>query len=186
MFTPRAKKPFISVRETVVFAMLGAVMFCSKIIMEALPNIHLLGVFTMVFTLCYGVKALVPIYVYVFLNGAYSGFDLWWMPYLYIWTILWGVTMLLPKKMPLKVAAVVYPVVCALHGVAFGVLYAPAQALMFGFSYKQTVAWVLAGLPFDLLHMGGNLAVGLLILPLCALIVRADKGASKARLPKNI
>ena len=35
--------------------------------------------------------------------------------------------MLLPKNMPRKAAAVVYPLVCALHGLAFGTLYAPCR-----------------------------------------------------------
>ena len=86
-----------------VFAMLGTIMFCSKIIMEVLPNIHLLGMFTMTYTVVFRKKALLPIYVYVFLNGLYAGFDVWWLPYLYIWTILWGITMLLPKRMPLSI-----------------------------------------------------------------------------------
>ena len=37
--------------EIVIFAMLGTLMFCSKIIMEAIPNVHLLGMFTIVYTL---------------------------------------------------------------------------------------------------------------------------------------
>ena len=153
-------------REMVLFAMLGALMFASKIIMEALPNIHLLGMLTMTYTIVFRVNALKPLYVYVLLNGIFAGFDVWWIPYLYIWTILWGITMLLPKRMPKKLAMVVYPLICALHGMAFGVLYAPAQALFYGFDFQQTVAWIIAGLPFDLLHCLGDLAAGFLILPL--------------------
>ena len=33
-------------RETAIFAMLGAVMYASKLVMELAPNIHLLGTFT--------------------------------------------------------------------------------------------------------------------------------------------
>ena len=165
----------LPIREIVVFAMLGAIMFTSKIIMEAIPNIHLLGMLTMVYTLVYRKKALYPIYVYVLLNGLFAGFNLWWVPYLYIWTILWGITMLLPRRMPRAVAAIVYPAVCCLHGLAFGILYAPAQALMFGLSFKQALTWVLAGSPFDLLHGLGNLVAGLLILPLSTLLGRLDK-----------
>lgn len=145
-------------------------MFCSKILMEFLPNIHLLGMFTMVFTLVFRQKALIPIYVYVLMNGLYAGFNLWWVPYLYIWTILWGVTMLLPKAMPTKIACVVYPVICCLHGLLYGTLYAPAQALMFGLDLRQTIAWIIAGLPWDAVHGVGNLVAGLLILPLTALL----------------
>jgi len=146
--------------------MLGTLMFCSKIIMEALPNIHLLGMLTMVYTLVLRKKALVPIYIYVIINGLYGGFSMWWVPYLYIWTILWGVTMLLPKNMPKKVTCIVYPVICGLHGFLFGILYSPAQGLMFGLDFEQLIAWIVAGLPFDAVHGAGNFIAGLLIVPL--------------------
>ena len=155
--------------------MLAAIMFCSKLLMEALPNIHLLGTLTVVYTLVYRRRALIPIYLYVLLNGVYAGFSLWWFPYLYIWTLLWGAIMLLPKRMPKKVGAVVYPIVSALHGLAYGTLYAPAQALMFHFNFTQTLAWIAAGFTFDLLHWIGNLVLGLFILPLTVLLKRLDK-----------
>ncbi len=153
-----------------MFAMLGSLMFCSKIIMEALPNIHLLGMFTMVFTVVFRIKALIPLYIFVILNGLYGGFSLWWMPYLYIWTILWGITMLLPQKMPRRFAMLVYPCVCALHGLAFGLLYAPAQALLFHLDFREMLLWVASGVPFDIMHGIGNLCAGMLILPLAELL----------------
>ena len=152
--------------ELVLFALLGSLMFCSKVVMELIPNIHLLGMLTMCYTLLFRAKALLPIYVYVILNGLYAGFALWWYPYLYIWTILWAIAMLLPRKMPRKVAFVVYPLVCGIHGLLFGILYAPVQALMFGLNFKQMLAWIAAGLPFDVIHGIGNFAAGFLILPL--------------------
>ena len=165
----------LTTRELVTFAMLGTLMFCSKIAMEALPNVHLLGMLTIVYTLVYRKKALIPIYIYVVLNGAFAGFNAWWVPYLYIWTVLWALTMLLPRDMPKGVAAVVYPLLCGLHGLAFGALYAPAQAIMFGLDLKGMLAWIVAGLPFDLIHGAGNFAVGLLILPLSALLAKLEK-----------
>ena len=162
----------ISVRETAIFAMLGALMYCSKIIMDALPNIHLLGMFTMTYTLVFRKKALIPIYIFVMITGLFGGFAAWWLPYLYIWAVLWGVTMLLPKNMPKKLAAVVYPGVCCLHGLLYGTLYAPAQALLFGLNFRQMLAWIVAGLPFDLVHGLGNLIAGLLIIPLTNLLNR--------------
>lgn len=172
--TQRAK-PFLSPFELVIFAVLGALMYCSKIIMEWAPNIHLLGMFTMTFTISYRAKGLIPIYVYVFLNGLFSGFSTWWIPYLYIWTVLWAATMLLPKKMPVKAAVFVYPVVCGLHGLLFGTLYAPVQALLFGFNLQQTLAWIAAGLPWDAIHAVSNFAAGFMILPLVKLIRKLDK-----------
>lgn len=166
-----SKKRGLTVLELVLFAMLGMIMFVSKIVMEFLPNIHLLGMLTMVYTLTFRTKALIPIYVYVLVNGLFAGFAPWWVPYLYIWTVLWGVTMLLPKQMPKKVACVVYPLVCGLHGLAFGILYAPAQALMYGLSWDATVAWVVAGwLWADPVMAIGNTLAGLLIVPMVELL----------------
>ena len=185
LFTPQAEKRknknnkkrngkvrALPLADLAVFSMFAALMFCSKQLMEFLPNIHLLGMFTMVLTVAYRKHALIPIYLYVILQGLYAGFSLWWMPYLYIWTVLWGITMLLPKKMPDRVAAVVYPIVCALHGLLYGILYAPAQALLFHLDFEQMLAWIGAGASFDVLHCVGNAVSGLLILPLSKLLFR--------------
>ena len=85
-----------------LFAALGTLMFVSKLIMEVLPNIHLLGMFTMAYTVVFRKKALIPIYVNVMLTGIYLGFSPWWVPYLYVWTVLWGITMLIPKSISPK------------------------------------------------------------------------------------
>ena len=162
-------------RELCIFAMLGSVMYISKMVMEALPNIHLLGVLTIVYTLVYRKRALIPIYIYVMMNGLFAGFNMWWLPYTYIWTILWGIVMLLPRNMPRKISIPLYAVICGIHGFAFGTLYAPAHALMYGFSFEQTVAWIVAGLPFDLIHGVSNMAIGLIIVPLSEIL----KGLSK-------
>lgn len=164
----------LTVKEIAIFSMLGALMFASKMLMEVAPNIHLLGVFTIAFTVVYRAKALYPIYIYVLLNGMFAGFGTWWIPYLYIWAVLWGVTMLLPKRMPKPVAVVVYSVVNALHGYGFGILYAPAQALLFGLSFKGMIAWIVAGFPFDVIHGTSNLICGLLIVPIVLVLRRLE------------
>ena len=175
----RWRRTSTRLRELIIFSMFAAMMFCSKLIMEGLPNIHPLGMFVMLLTVVYRFKALIPIYGYVAIQGVYSGFDVWWMPYLYIWTVLWGITMLLPKNMKPAVAAVVYPIVCGLFGLLFGVLYAPAQALVFGFTFKQTLAWIVTGLTFDAFHAAGNAAMGCLVLPLSAVLLKLEKSTRK-------
>ena len=176
-----SKKRKLSVAELTIFAMLGALMYCSKLIMEWAPNIHLLGMFIMVFTVVYRKKALIPIYIFVFMTGLFNGFSVWWIPYVYIWAVLWALTMLLPKKMPTAAKAVVYPLVCALHGFAYGTLYAPAQALMFGFNFEQTIAWILSGIPFDIIHGISNFAAGLMILPLVNLLAKLNQQLHRSR-----
>ena len=84
--------------------------------------------------------------------------------------------MLIPKKMPKPLSYVVYPLLCALHGLAFGVLYAPAQALILGYTFEETLAWIAYGLTIDIVHMVGNLFAGLLIVPTADLLRKLSKG----------
>lgn len=155
--------------------MLGSLMCASDYLMDILPNAHLIGVFTVAITVVFRFKALWTIYTYVFLLGLTSGFSLWWIPYLYVWAVLWGAVMLLPKNMPKKIAPIVYMIICALHGYLFGTLYAPAQAIMFGYNFNQTVAWVIAGIPADLIHGTSNLICGMLIYPMVTVLKKAVK-----------
>lgn len=160
----------LTIRETAVFGMLGAVMYASKLIMEAAPNIHLIGVFITAFTVVYRKKALYPIYIYVILCGIFGGFAAWWIPYLYVWTVLWGMVMLLPENLPKKWRPVIYMTVCAAHGFLFGTLYAPAQAILFGMNIRGMTAWILAGLPWDFIHGVSNFCCGILIVPIISVL----------------
>lgn len=168
-------KSHAKIKDMIIFAMLAALMFASKIAFEALPNIHPIAMFIMVFTVVYRVRALIPLYLFVLISGLYYGFSLWWIPYLYIWTVLWAVTMLLPRNMSAKAAVIVYPIVCGLFGLSYGTLYAPAQAIMFGYDFSTMLKWIASGLPFDAIHGLGNLGMGLLVYPLSKTLMRLEK-----------
>ena len=169
----------LSTREIVVFAMLGSVMYASKLLMEFAPNIHLLGTFIVAFTVVYRKKALYPIYIYVLLTGIFYGFATWWIPYLYLWTVLWGAVMLLPTKIPPKFQPLLYMTSCAAHGFLYGTLYAPAQALLYGLSFKGMVAWIIAGFPFDCIHGVSNFFCGILIVPIIKTLRFAERSMGK-------
>lgn len=165
----------LNLKEIAVFSLLGTVMFVSKNVMEFLPNIHLLATFIIVFTVVYRAKAFFPITVFIFLEGAYSGFGIWWIPYLYIWYVLFGVTLLLPKNMKPKIAVPVYMITAAMHGYLYGTLYAPFQAFAFGLSLKGMIAWIIAGLPYDFVHGTSNLICATLVLPLAKVLRSVDR-----------
>ncbi len=157
---------FKSLCRIAVFSLLGTMMYLSKLVMEFLPNIHILALLIITFTVVYRWRAIFPIIVFVMLTGLLNGFGVWWLPYLYIWLPLWAVALLLPKKMPAKIAVPVYMTVGALHGFLYGVLYAPAQALIFGLDFRGAIAWIISGIPFDIAHGIGNLLTCTLVLPL--------------------
>ncbi len=168
----------LKTRELALFGLIGALMYLSDVLFDMLPNVHLLGVFIVSSTVVFRKKALFPIYIYVLLTGVTSGFATWWIPYLYIWTVLWGFTMVLPKNIPKKICPAIYMGISALHGLLFGILYAPAQALLFGLNFKGMITWIIAGLPWDLVHGVSNLVCGLLICPVIKIfkLATTEKG----------
>ena len=167
----------LTIKELALFAMLGAMMFVSKLVFDVLPNIHLLGVFTVAFTVVYRQKALIPIYIFVALLGVVYGFPFWWYVHLYTWTLLWGAVMLLPKNMSPKVAPIIYLIVNGLHGFLYGVLYVPVQLIFFGSKTESIWLWLLQGIPFDLTHGISNLICGSLIMPIVLILKKAERFA---------
>ena len=177
----RSRKNLNRIISLAVFVMLGVIMFISDIMMDFLPNVHLVGVLTVVYTAVYRRGALIPIYIYAFLNGLFFGFGPWWVSYLYIWTILWGAAMLVPRGLGDRVKRVLYIVICTLHGLLFGALYLPVQAVFFSSDPTYLKGWWSIGfVTADIYHGIGNCVFGiLLILPLSALL---DKLESKIAL----
>lgn len=181
----------LDLQHLIIFAMLGAIMFVSKQLLEFLPNVHMIGMLTMAYTLVYRKLALIPLSVFILLEGAYAGFALWWWPYLYLWPILWAVTMLLPQhtprflrgrlrgRWPKTLQVTMYILVCGLHGLLYGTLYAPYQILVFmNGNFSALFAWIAAGLPWDLIHAAGNLAMGTLIYPTARLLGKLERGVA--------
>ena len=167
------------IRLLVVFAMLGSIMFISDILMEFLPNVHLVGVLTVVYTIVYRSKALIPIYVYVFINGLYMGFGIWWIAYLYVWAILWAFIMLVPRRLPKGIRTVLYIIAVTAHGLLFGILYMPVQYIYMP-NIKMLWTWVSVGfVTADIYHGIGNLIFGgLLIMPLSRLLIELEAKTS--------
>ena len=167
----------LKLKDIVLLALLSALMCVGDFAMEWLPNVHFVGVFIVVTTVVYRKYALLSIFVYWIVSGFVEGISLWWIPKIYIWSLLWVGIMLIPKSLSEKVKNVLYVAVCTLHGfLSFGVLYAPAQALITGMDFKGTIAWIAAGLPFDVTQCIGNLILGtLLIYPMVKILKQTDK-----------
>jgi len=79
--------------------------------------------------------------------------------------------MFVPENSPVYL----YMIVCSLHGFLYGTLYAPVQAVIYGYDFKATIAWIIAGLPFDAIHGTSNFICGLIIVPLSKLLVKLNQ-----------
>ena len=151
----------ISVRELVLFALLGAVMFAGKMVMAGLPNIEPVSLLVILYTLVFGRKALWSIYLYVGLECAVWGLNTWSICYLYVWLLLYLLTRLL-RNMDSPLG---WAVVSGGFGLLFGLLCTPVYLVIGGWGYA--VSWWLSGIPFDLAHCAGNFAMALLLYRPC-------------------
>ena len=142
-------------RELAVMALLGAILHVSQVAMAFLPNIEPVSILVLVYTLTFGRRALTAIYAYVLLQGVTYGFGLWWFMYLYVWAVLYLVVRLLIKND----SVLVWAVVNALFGLAFGALCSLPYLLAGGIG--TALAWWTSGLMFDILHCAGNFAMTL-------------------------
>ena len=77
-----------------LMAMMGTVMVVSKEALAFLPNVELVSLLTILFTLVFRRKAIGGLAVFLLLEGVLYGFGLWWLMYLYVWPILAGLTWL--------------------------------------------------------------------------------------------
>lgn len=153
-------------------ALLGAILLCSKEVMAVLPNIEPVTMLLLAYTVAYRFRALIPLYLFVTLEAVLYPNISTTLMYLYVWLVPVAVALLLPKRV---LPAPVYALIGGLYGLAFGVFCAPAEAWYFGLDFPGTVAWVAAGLPFDLLHAAGNAVLCLLVAPLARLLVKLDE-----------
>lgn len=143
--------------ETVLLGMLGAVAYVSQIALGFLPNIEVVSVLFLVYTKVYGAKALFPVYVFVLLEGIFYGFGSWWMMYLYVWAVLWGVAMLFRKNDSL----IVWGVLNGAFGLCFGALCSVLQGFLYGAG--SGLAYFINGIPFDIVHCIGNFFTALFL-----------------------
>ena len=169
----------INVFNLVLYTMLGVLLYLSDIIFELIPNVHGVALLICVITLVYRWKAIIPISIYIMITAVSSliisaGYSLWWIPYIYIFPILWLLVMLIPKKAPIKAKVILCMVFSGLHGLAFGLMYLPFQVIMYKLNFEMAITWLSMGLAFDLIHMVGNVAMCTLIYPLYKTLMRLE------------
>ena len=138
---------------------LGAILLVSQIALAPLPNIEIVSVLVVLFTLVLGKYVAYTLSVFILLEGLVYGFGLWWFSYLYIWTILAIITFFF-RKMESSLG---WALICGFYGLLFGTLTSFPTFVLSGFAVG--VAYILSGIPFDLIHAVANFLLAFLLLP---------------------
>ena len=146
------------VRKITRIALLSAILYVSKVALEFLPNVELVSLLTVLYTLVFGKEAFLIVTVFNLFELIQWWFGTWWVSYLYVWPLLVLITLLLKKI--IKEEFLIWSVVSGLFGLIFGSLFAivylpvdPAYALAY---------WI-SGLPWDVWHGVCNFVLMLVI-----------------------
>jgi len=136
---------------------LTAVVFAAQVAMGFLPNIELVTLLFILYTLVLGKKVFFIIYVFVFLEGIFYGFGLWWINYLYIWTVQCIITLLLRKQ----TSVIFWSIISGFYGITFGALCSIPYFFMGGI--PSAFAYWVSGIIYDIPHCIGNVIICLLL-----------------------
>ncbi len=132
-------------------ALLSAILYVSKLALEFLPNVELVTLLIILYTIVFGEETLLIIVVFNLFQGMQWGFGLWWLSYMYTWPVLCLVVLHLKKL--IKEEFVVWAIVAGVFGLLFGGFFALAYLPVnpgFALTY-----WI-TGLPWDVWHGGWN------------------------------
>ena len=75
-------------------------LFGLQVALRLLPNIEVVSLLIVLFALHFRHRTLFMIYIFVLLEGLVYGFGIWWVSYLYVWTILYLAAILLKNLAP--------------------------------------------------------------------------------------
>lgn len=141
--------------ETAVMAALLVVLQYS---LSFLPNIELVSLLILLYTVRFPFpQTIFAIYIFVFLEGIIFAFHIWWISYLYIWTVLAFLGLLFKKQKSVLMRAVL--------SAGFGFCFGGMTAIPYFFIGGAEAAfshWV-GGIPFDLVHGVGNFILCLVL-----------------------
>ena len=151
-----------------------------QVALSGIKNVHITAVLIILTAVFFGWRCMYSIAVFIMLEGFFWGFAMWWFCYWYLWPIL-GIAAVLMRK---NDSALVWAIVAAVHGLIFGALCSIPYLFIGG--WTMALSYWVSGIPFDLIHCGGNFVMTLVLYkPLKKGMEYALHGKTKKTLPEE-
>lgn len=160
MYTPlKSKASSLSVWDIVLIPLLSATLTSGKMILSFIPNVEIVTLLFMVYTVVFGPRRTFLIAVIfstteIFFYGVHT----WLLVYYVIWPLLILLTTLLMKT---RTSEWAFALLALVYGLSFGLVFAVFESFFYGIAYG-VVYWV-RGIPFDLIHGVSNFVVVLFL-----------------------
>ena len=173
MKSTSSKMKILSVRDIAEIGLMTACLEAVKMALSAIPNVEMVTLLIILFTLYLGKKTLIAVWAFVGVECFVWGIGLWTLMYIYVWPVLVICTLLLKRFIDLPMA---YVVLSAAFGLLFGAMCSLPYIFISGPAYAFT--WWIAGIPYDILHCVANFILALILFkPLNMLLTKIKKGS---------
>lgn len=143
--------------ELILMGMLTGILFMGQVLLAFLPNVEIVTFLILLYTLVFGRKVFIMIYTFVLLEGIFYGFGLWWINYLYIWSLLALIVLAFNRQRS--------PLFWSLTAGSFDLCFGALCALPYFFIGGPAAAfsyWI-TGIPYDIPHCIGNAVLCLIL-----------------------
>lgn len=155
-----------SARDVAEIGIMSAALSAGKFVLAFLPNIEIVTLLMILYTIYFGKKAILCSFVFIALECMLWGFGLWVIMYIYIWPLLVLMVLVFREKN----SALFWALFSGIFGLAYGglcsLVYFATSGVNAGF------AWWIAGIPFDIVHGISNFIIMIVLFNPLSLIIK--------------
>ena len=145
----------MKIRDITLIGILSASITASKLALSFIPNVELVTLLFMVYTVVFGIrKSLFISVIFTITEIFIYGFSTWLLVYFIIWPMLILITGLGESKVKSEYG---YALIGGVFGYSFGAFFAVFESIFYGLAYGW--AYWIKGIPFDLIHGTSNFIV---------------------------
>ena len=149
----------LKVHDIVMVGLLSATITAGKLALSFVPNVEIVTLLFIVFTVSLGLKkALLVSVIFSTTEILIYGFSTWILGYYLIWPLLVIITWFVNKTIN---SEYVYAAIGGFFGLFFGFFFALVESIFYGWAYG--VSYWLRGIPMDVLHGASNFIIVLLL-----------------------
>ncbi|NLW22986.1 MAG: hypothetical protein GXY88_07020 [Tissierellia bacterium] len=149
----------MKIRDIALIGILSAIMTAGKLVLSFIPNIEIVTLLFIVYTVTFGVKkGLLISLIFSTTEIFLYGFSTWLLGYYIVWPLLVIFTGLMNKRIKSEYG---YATLGAIFGYTFGALFAVVESFFYGPAYGW--AYWIRGIGFDLVHGTSNFIIILIL-----------------------
>lgn len=143
-------RAFLTTKDIAVIGVMTATLEAVKVSLSFLPNVELVTLLIILYTLFLGWKAVIAVFAFVGVECLVWGLGIWTVMYLYIWPLLVLLTLLLRRQKSVWV----FSILSGLFGLFFGA-FCSIPYLFIGGPH-MALTWWISGIPYDIIHCISN------------------------------